>query len=83
MTQCRGVVHLTTASRVVWPERAPEDCRDTNIGGVRCVLEAAFEQTTAWIPLRRQTTARYAHPARNSVRESAECIAVNMAADIL
>ena len=41
---CRGVVHLAAVSRVVWAERAPDDCLSTNIGGLRRVLEAAFEQ---------------------------------------
>lgn len=41
---CRGIVHLAAVSRVVWAERAPDDCWSTNIGGLRCVLEAAFEQ---------------------------------------
>ncbi|MDE0702406.1 MAG: NAD(P)-dependent oxidoreductase [Rhodospirillaceae bacterium] len=41
---CRGIVHLAAVSRVVWAERAPDICRDTNIGGLRCVLEAALDQ---------------------------------------
>lgn len=41
---CRGVVHLAAVSRVVWAERAPGDCRDINIGGVRHVLQAGFRQ---------------------------------------
>ncbi len=44
MVGCRGVVHLAAVSRVIWAERAPDDCHSTNIGGVRRVLEAAFEQ---------------------------------------
>ena len=44
MAGCRGVVHLAAVSRVIWAERAPEDCRSTNIGGVRHILEAALEQ---------------------------------------
>ncbi len=41
---CRGVVHLAAVSRVIWAERAPDDCWSTNIGGLRRVLEAALEQ---------------------------------------
>ena len=37
-------MHLAAVSRVIWAERAPEDCRSTNIGGLRRVLEVAFEQ---------------------------------------
>ena len=41
---CHGVVHLAAVSRVVWAERAPDDCRSTNIGGLRRVLDVAIEQ---------------------------------------
>lgn len=41
---CRGVVHLAAVSRVIWAERAPEDCWSINTGGLRRILEAAFEQ---------------------------------------
>ena len=52
MTQRRGVVLVAGAFHVVWAERVLEDCQDTSMGGVRRVLEAAFEQTTRlWIPL--------------------------------
>ena len=42
---CRGVVHLAAVSRVVWGERDPEQCWDTNIGGLRNVLVAADART--------------------------------------
>ena len=41
---CRGIVHLAAVSRVLWAEYAPDNCRSTNIGGLRCVLEAVMEQ---------------------------------------
>ncbi|MCY4469978.1 MAG: NAD(P)-dependent oxidoreductase [Thiotrichales bacterium] len=41
---CRGVVHLAAVSRVVWGERDPETCWNTNVGGVRNVLDAASER---------------------------------------
>ena len=47
---CRGVIHLAAVSRVEWAERRPEYCRSVNVGGVRRVLEAAFEQPTRpWV----------------------------------
>ena len=41
---CRGVVHLAAVSRVIWGERDPEECWNTNVRGVRNVLEAADER---------------------------------------
>ena len=50
MAGCRGVVHLAAVSRVVWAERAPENCSDTNIGGVRRILEGAIQQAVwPWV----------------------------------
>lgn len=43
---CVGVVHLAAVSRVVWGERDPDRCWDTNVGGVRNLLLA----TTACAP---------------------------------
>lgn len=40
---CDGVVHLAAVSRVVWGERDPELCRETNVGGLRNVVGAAQE----------------------------------------
>ena len=36
-----GVVHLAAVSRVVWAERAPDECQSTNVVGTRNVLHAA------------------------------------------
>jgi UDP-glucose 4-epimerase len=38
---CSGVIHLAAVSRVVWGERDPKGCWDTNVRGTRNVLEAA------------------------------------------
>lgn len=38
-----GIVHLAAVSRVVWGERDPELCWETNVGGLRNVLEAAAQ----------------------------------------
>ena len=37
---CCGVVHLAAVSRVVWAERDPGTCWNTNVEGIRIVLEA-------------------------------------------
>ena len=42
---CDGVVHLAAVSRVVWGERDPEGCWNTNVGGLRNVLQALDERT--------------------------------------
>lgn len=39
--QCVGIVHLAAVSRVVWGERDPERCWQTNVEGTRNVLFAA------------------------------------------
>lgn len=39
--QCVGIVHLAAVSRVVWGERDPEHCWQTNVEGTRNVLFAA------------------------------------------
>ena len=41
MRGCVGVVHLAAVSRVVWGERDPDLCWETNVDGFRNVLEAA------------------------------------------
>jgi UDP-glucose 4-epimerase len=46
---CSGVVHLAAVSRVVWGERDPVLCRDTNIGGTRNVLRVLFEAKRPWL----------------------------------
>lgn len=40
--ECTGIIHLAAVSRVVWGERDPETCRDTNVRGTRHVVEAAL-----------------------------------------
>lgn len=38
---CSGIVHLAAVSRVIWGEREPERCWQTNVEGTRNVLLAA------------------------------------------
>jgi nucleoside-diphosphate-sugar epimerase len=40
---CDGVVHLAAVSRVIWGEQRPEECWETNVGGLRNVLASAAE----------------------------------------
>lgn len=39
---CDGVIHLAAVSRVIWGERQPELCWQTNVEGTRHVLDAAY-----------------------------------------
>jgi nucleoside-diphosphate-sugar epimerase len=38
---CSGIVHLAAVSRAIDGEKDPDNCRSTNMGGVRHVIEAA------------------------------------------
>lgn len=47
---CVGVVHLAAVSRVVWGQRDPELCWQTNVGGVRNLLQAiSAQERKPWI----------------------------------
>lgn len=74
---CRGVVHLAAVSRVIWAEQAPANCRETNIGGVRHVLEAALEATPRPWVLFASSREVYGHANHLPVAESAPLSPVN------
>jgi len=42
LTGCEGVIHLAAVSRVIWGEQDPDLCRQTNIGGLRNIIQAAL-----------------------------------------
>jgi UDP-glucose 4-epimerase len=42
LRDCSGVVHLAAVSRVLWGERDPAHCESVNVGGLRCVIDAAL-----------------------------------------
>jgi len=75
---CRGVVHLAAVSRVIWAERAPANCREVNVGGVRRVLEAALEaKPRPWV-LFASSREVYGRSRRLPVAESAPLSPVNV-----
>ena len=78
ITRCRGVVHLAAVSRVIWAERAPDDCRSTNIGGLRRVLEAALEQPARPWVLFASSREVYGEPQRLPATEDAPFSPVNV-----
>ena len=75
---CRGVVHLAAVSRVVWAERAPDDCWSTNIGGLRRVLEAALEQPARPWVLFASSREVYGQPRRLPATEDTPLSPVNV-----
>ena len=78
MAGCRGVVHLAAVSRVVWAERAPDDCRSTNIGGLRYVLEAVTEQPVPPWVIFASSREVYGQPWRLPATEDAPLMPVNV-----
>lgn len=75
---CDGVVHLAAVSRVVWSERAPDVCWNTNVGGLRNVLEAAGERTRRpWI-LFASSREVYGQPRHLPVSEDAPLRPLNV-----
>ena len=78
LEHCGGVVHLAAVSRVIWGERAPELCRDTNIGGVRNVLEAALaKRQPPWL-LFASSREVYGQPQRLPAKEDTPLRPVNV-----
>ena len=75
---CRGVIHLAAVSRVIWAERAPDDCRRTNIGGLRRVLEAASGQPTRPWVLFASSREVYGQPRRLPATEDMPLSPVNV-----
>ena len=50
MHGCAGVIHLAAVSRVLWGQRDPEVCWDTNVIGTRKVVDAALQSTASpWL----------------------------------
>ncbi|HFD87887.1 MAG TPA: NAD-dependent epimerase/dehydratase family protein [Gammaproteobacteria bacterium] len=48
--RCDGVVHLAAISRVLWGERDPELCRETNVGGLRNIIETIHRRKNSpWL----------------------------------
>lgn len=39
MKDCAGVIHLAAVSRVIWGERDPQKCHETNVVGTRNIID--------------------------------------------
>jgi nucleoside-diphosphate-sugar epimerase len=75
---CSGIIHLAGVSRVVWGEREPERCTQTNVGGTANVVRAAAEaRTRPWV-LFASSREVYGEPAALPVTEDAPLRPVNV-----
>lgn len=50
MDDCSGVIHLAAVSRVVWGEKDPQKCTETNVSGTANVIDCAQVHSRAsWL----------------------------------
>ena len=80
MDGCDGVIHLAAVSRVVWGEQQPGLCWQTNVGGLRNVLDAAAEvgqSKTPWV-LFGSSREVYGQPDRLPVDEDCPARPINV-----
>lgn len=75
---CCGVVHLAAVSRVVWGERDPALCRQTNAGGTANVVRAAAEASPRPWVIFASSREVYGEPAALPVAEDAPLRPVNV-----
>jgi UDP-glucose 4-epimerase len=76
---CVGIVHLAAVSRVVWGERDPDRCWQTNVHGTANVLQAAAKASRfrPWV-LFASSREVYGQPSRTPVREDDPLEPVNI-----
>lgn len=75
---CVGIVHLAAVSRVVWGQKNPVRCWDTNVGGLHHLLEAASSQVRKpWI-LFASSREVYGQPERLPADETTPLNPVNV-----
>ena len=75
---CDGVVHLAAVSRVLWGERDPEGCWNTNVGGLRNVLHALDERRQRPWLLFASSREVYGQPRRLPATEDTPLLPVNV-----
>ena len=75
---CARIIHLAAVSRVVWGERDPRGCWQTNVNGTTNVLEAARSaRSRPWV-LFASSREVYGQPARMPVHEDDPLQPVNI-----
>ncbi len=78
MEGCVGVVHLAAVSRVVWGEKNPELCWETNAEASKQLLELALEnEQKPWVLLSSSREV-YGEPNTLPVKESSLLLPVNV-----
>lgn len=75
---CRGVVHLGAVSRVIWGERDPGRCIETNVGGTSNVVRAAVEAPARPWVLLASSREVYGEPAALPATEDALLRPINV-----
>ena len=75
---CDGVVHLAAVSRVLWGEHDPEGCWNTNVGGLRNVLQALDERRQRPWLLFASSREVYGQPRRLPATEDTPLLPVNV-----
>lgn len=73
-----GVIHLAAISRVIWGERDPDGCWETNVGGTSNVLEAARRAPHAPWVIFASSREVYGEPERLPVTEECPFRPVNI-----
>lgn len=76
--RCTGIVHLAAVSRVIWGERDPQRCWETNAGGTRHVIEAALAAPRRPWVLFASSREVYGQPERLPAVEDATLAPVNI-----
>lgn len=75
---CDGIIHLAAVSRVIWGEEQPELCRQTNVDGLRNVLEAAAASgRSPWV-ISASSREVYGQPEKFPVNEDCPVQPVNV-----
>lgn len=75
---CTGIIHLAAVSRVVWGERDPAACWETNVEGTRNVLRAAKASPRRPFVLLASSREVYGQPDALPASEDAPCAPVNI-----
>ena len=75
---CDGVVHLAAVSRVLWGEQDPEGCWNTNVGGLRNVLQVLDERKRRPWLLFASSREVYGQPRRLPATEDTPLLPVNV-----
>ena len=73
-----GIVHLAAVSRVIWGEQHPDLCKETNVAGLRNLLElAAKSNRTPWL-IAASSREVYGQPDRLPATEECPLCPVNV-----